>query len=253
MAGRTSFKAIPGKFSSAEWRRGNAARSAKSARTASVAARRAVVPGYTRTGGSYGRYGASARRMGLLPEKKFFDTALSFTVDATGEVPATGQLALIPQGDTESTRDGRKATIESIQLRGRVAYVPGAAGTASTNAYIYVVLDSQCNGAAAAVTDVFTEADLSKALLNLNNSGRFRILKKIQMSFNPQAGVSAAFNSVIKPLEFYKKCSIDMDWSSTTGALSEIRSNNIFLIAGTDQGSDDVVTVTGNCRLRFRG
>ena len=31
-------------------------------------------------------------------ELKFFDTALSFTCDATGEVPATGQLALIPQG-----------------------------------------------------------------------------------------------------------------------------------------------------------
>lgn len=253
MSSRRAFKALPGKFSSSQWRAGNAARVAKSARTASVAARRAVVPGLTRSGGAYGRYGASARRMGLVPEKKFFDTAIAFDFDTTGEVPATGgQLALIPQGDTESTRDGRKAVIESVQIRGICAFTPGAAATATAVTHLYLVLDTQCNGAAAAVTDVFTSTNLGTAMLNLNNSGRFRILKHWVQTWNPPAGVSTAYNTTAKQVEFYKKCNIDMDWSSTTGALTEIRSNNLFLIAGAN-AADDLVSFSGTCRLRFRG
>jgi len=192
--------------------------------------------------------------MGFLPEKKFFDTALAFTFDATGEVPATGQLTLIPQGDTESTRDGRKATIESIQIRGQAVYIPGAAAAAAACAFLYVVLDTQANGAAAAVTDVFTTNAMSTNLLNLNNSGRFRIIKKIVIPMNPPAGATTAFNNVYKQVEFYKKCSIDVDWSSTTGALTEIRSNNIFLLAGSSGiAADDTIDFSGVCRLRFRG
>ena len=54
------------------------------------------------------------------------------------------------------------------------------------------------------------------------------------------------------PVDWYKKVDIPMDWSSTTGAITEIRSNNIFLTAGA-AGFDDVVTFSGTCRLRFVG
>lgn len=213
------------------------------ARKAAVAAM--VVPGFTRAVGNYARYaGAGA-------EKKFFDTALSFLFDTTGEVPATGQLTLIPQGDTESTRDGRKATIKSIQIRGILSFAPGA--TVGTGAsYLYLILDTQCNGAAAAVTDVFTSNDMTTNMLNLNNSGRFRILKKWEWAWNVGAGVSAAYNNATKLLEFYKSCNIPVDWSSTTGAITEIRSNNLFLMAGAN-AQDDTVQFTGTCRLRFLG
>lgn len=227
----------------------------KTARQGQYAAGRQirVIPGFTRRVGNYARYGAQALAAGMKPELKFFDTALSFTVDATGEVPATGQLTLIPQGDTESTRDGRKAVIKSIQIRGIAYLAPGAAATAATVAYVYVVLDTQANGAAAGVTDVFTSNNLSSALINLNNSGRFRILKKFVLPFVSPAGATTAYNNVVKPLEFWKSCNIDVDWSSTAGAITELRSNNIFLLAGSDGLSDDTVTVVGNCRLRFMG
>jgi len=213
-----------------------------------------VVPGYTRAGGSYGRYGSAARRAGLEPEKKFFDTTLAFTIDDTGEVPATGQLALIPQGDTESTRDGRKAVIESIQIRANLIYQPGASATASANTHMWLVLDTQCNGAAAAWDDVFagTGVGAPSVMLNLNNSGRFRIIKHWNWVFNPPAGATTAYNQMHKQLEYFKKCNIPIDWNSTTGAITEIKSNNIFLLAGAS-GADDLVTVGGRCRLRFRG
>lgn len=210
-------------------------------------------PGLVRIGGNYGRYGVSARKMGLTPERKFFDTALSFNFDATGEIPATGQLCLIPQGDTESTRDGRIAWIESIQIRGVVVGTPGAAATFSDPIYLYVILDTQANGAAAGITDIFTSNNMGTNMLNLNNSGRFRILKKFTMNIAPAAGATTAYNNVTRAIEWYKRCNIKMDWSSTTGAITEIRSNNIFLAAGSAGNSDDLIGFTGTCRLRFRG
>lgn len=209
-------------------------------------------PGLLRRGGNYGRYGVNALQAGLKPELKFFDTTNSFTFDVTGEVPATGQLALIPQGDTESTRDGRLAVIKSIQIRGSLIFNPGAQATAATSTFLYLILDTQANGAAAAATDVFTSADFWSNMINLNNSGRFRILKKWVHTFNPPAGATTAYNVQIKQLEYYKRCNIKMDWSSTTGAITEIRSNNIFLMAGA-VNSDDLVTFAGTTRLRFVG
>lgn len=56
------------------------------------------------------------------------------------------------------------------------------------------------------------------------------------------------------PIEFYKKVNIKIDWDSTTGAITEIKSNNIFIVAGIGPaGQDDLYTVGGNARVRFVG
>jgi len=208
-------------------------------------ARASIKPGITRTGGFYGRYNP-----GPDQEMKFFDTALSFFFDATGEVPATGQLALIPQGDTESTRDGRMAYVKSIYIKGFLRHVPAAAATASTLAHMYLVLDTQANGGPAGVTDVLTSTTLSGALVNLANSGRFRILKKWTWAFNASAGVTTAYNNTSKYIQYFKRCDIPMHFNGTSGAIGEIRSNNIFLIAGSN-ADDDTVALSGSCRIRF--
>lgn len=190
--------------------------------------------------------------VGIQPELKFFDTALGFTFDRTAEVPASGQLTLIPQGDTESTRDGRLAYIQSVQLRGNLTYVPAAGATAATQVTMYLVLDRQANGAAAAVTDVFTSVAVETQLINLNNSGRFRVLKRWDWSFASPAGVTTAYNNIVVPFNHYERMNLKVDWSGATGAITELRSNNLFLVAGS-AFDDDTVTFTGVARLRFRG
>jgi len=207
---------------------------------------------YRRTG-FYQRFGAAAAAAGFKPEKKFFDTTLSFLFDTTGEVPATGQLALIPQGDTESTRDGRECVIKGIHIRGNMTFTPAAAATAAGATHLYLILDTQCNGAAAAITDVFTESALSVSMLNLANSGRFRILKHWTHYWNASAGVTTAYNDIVKAIDFYKPLNLKMQFSSTTGAITEIKSNNLFLCAGATANIDDLVTFAGRCRLRFMG
>lgn len=200
-------------------------------------------PGYSRTSGYYGRFA------GPGAELKFFDTSLSFPVDATGEVPATGQLNLIPQGTTESQRIGRKCVIKSIQLRGIATFAPAAAATAADVVNLFVVLDKQCNGAAAAFTDVFVGSSANTSLRNMANSSRFVILKTYRWAFNPMSGATTAYNNTTRTFDWYKRCNIPLEFSSTTGAIGEIRSNNIFLLAQAVQ--DDLTTVTGVCRVRF--
>lgn len=202
-------------------------------------------PGYQRTTGYYGRFS------GPSAELKFFDTANSFTIDATGEVPATGQLTLIPQGVTESERVGRKCSIKSIHIRGSLVLQPAASANAATTVYVYLVQDTQCNGVAAAVTDVLETNTMASAMINLANSSRFRILKRFVMTFNSTAGVTTAYNNFSKPIEYYKKCNIPIEYSSTTGAITEIRSNNLFFLAGSDSLSDDLVSFNATTRLRF--
>jgi len=204
--------------------------------------------GVERVSGFYGRFNQGQGG----GEDKFFDTSLNIPFDLTGEVPATGgQLNLIPQGVTESTRVGRKATIKSIQIRGVAQFVPaGAAAVASDVVYLYVVLDKQANGAAAAVTDVLTSATIPVGMINMANSERFTILKRFVMKLGSNAGATTAFGNDSKSVEWYHKCNIPLEFSSTTGAITEIKSNNVFLLAGSSY-SDDVVTLAGTCRIRF--
>lgn len=187
-------------------------------------------------------------------ELKYFDTSVSFTADLTGEVPATGQWCLIPQGTGESQRVGRKCVVKSVHFRGSAEWQPASSTTGSSMLIMYIVQDTQANGAAADVSGdngVMTSASLESAMINMDNSQRFRILKKIRVPFNSQAGVSGAYSRVIKNLEFFLKCDIPLDFASTTGAITEIRSNNIFVLAGCSVNGDDLITVLGTARLRY--
>lgn len=202
-----------------------------------------VVPGYTRRAGFYKTFGKGG-------ELKFWDTVLGFDIGTLGEIPPTGQLTLVPQGTGEDERIGRKCTIKSIRLRMAVNFTPGVAATASTNLFLYLVLDKQANGAAVVATDVLTATQFWKALPNMSNSRRFTILKQWSWSMNPTAGVTAAYNNHHKYVEYYKKCDLPIEFSGVTGAISEIRSNNLFLLTQTQNASDDS-RVDGVCRLRF--
>lgn len=189
------------------------------------------------------------------PELKAFDTSVSFNFDTTGEIPATGQLSLVQTGDDFTNRDGAVIQTKSLQLRGNASFVPGASATAATCCFLYIVLDRQANGAAPAVTDVLTSSTLSLALGNVPNQYRFKILKRIVLTFNSTAGVTTAYNTqnihVDEYIKFYQL--IEMRYKASAGAVTDLTSNNIFLIAGSDGGSDDLVSFNGTARLRFTG
>lgn len=211
-----------------------------------------IVPGYTRTGGAYGRTGH-----GNLPEVKFFDTIMGFQVDSTGEVPATGQLSLIPQGDTSTTRDGRQATITSVQVNAALTWRPGTVAEPTGCTKISLILDKQCNGSAASSAEMFTNDNVAFGMINLDNNDRFTIIKQWTHNWNSMGinATTSVHNPQCKWIRWYKKTDIPMSWSGATGAITEIKSNNLFLYAGATSNLtiDDQVSCSGTVRLRFKG
>lgn len=184
-------------------------------------------------------------------ELKIFDVSNIFSIDTTGEVPTTGQLNLVPQGTDEDERIGNKLVIKSIQMRGTLVYSPGASANATDVSHMYLVLDTQANGAAAGVTDVFNTNNLALAMRNHDNQKRFKILKHFTHEWNAMAGVTTAYNQMAQPYSFYTKCNIPINYSGATGAITEIRKNNLFLLAGTAGQTDDLISVLGLTRITY--
>jgi len=208
--------------------------------------------GTVRTAGYYGRYS------GPNAELKFFDTALTIPSTAllvAATTAATGLVALIPQGDGESNRDGRQCVVKRISIKGVLTLTPGAETIVSPIAHMYLVLDKQANGVAAIATDIFDSNIPGSAFMKLENSKRFKILKSWQHSLMPTAGVSGAWCGQRRLIKWSKGCNIPLDFGGTTGAISEMRSNNLLLVVGYDNvgGTSHTISLAGQCRLRFTG
>lgn len=209
--------------------------------------------GFLRTGGYYGRFrGRRASNTG--PELKFFDTALSdASVAADGVVQ--GSLNLIPQGVTESTRVGRKCVIKNLNFRltlYRVLVDSVATALPHEQVRIMLVLDKQANGANPAITDIL-ETDDMNSFNNLANKSRFRVL--YDKVFNMDALAVGSNGTTVdqaarsRTVSCFKKVNLPIEFSSTTGAITEIRSNNLVWVTVTDTGS--LTTINGTCRVRF--
>lgn len=206
--------------------------------------KKSVRPGYTRTAGYYGRYNTRASN-----ELKFFDTSINTSIDSTGEVLAGGQINLVPQGTTESTRIGRKINIRAVDIKG---YVAGNGITTTAEIMqICLILDKQCNGAAAGYTDVFTTNDIN-SFRNMAYSERFQVLKTWRMAINPMVPIIAgtSFLPPYRNFTYHKNCSIPVEFSSTTGAITEIKTNNLFIV-GIASGGDDTANLTAIVRIKY--
>ncbi len=205
--------------------------------------------GYHRTGGYYSEGGHGAG------ELKFHDVALNMaTIDAAGEVSAS--LNIIAQDNTESGRDGRHCTIRSIWLKLHMFVVPQTGVTTATThdtIRLMVIQDKQCNGAVPTVTIVLEDAKWD-SFMNLENRNRFRILYDKYTSFNPVAasgdGTTQDTFFAAKHFNIYKKVNIPLHFSGTTGAVTECRSNNLFLLAISENALGQI---NGTIRLRFTG
>ncbi len=211
--------------------------------------------GFTRTSGFYGRYGPQSRAAGHAVELKFFDAVFNDAViSATGTVIPS--LNLVAQGVTEKTRVGRKMTITYLHMNYTV-HIPelDAGGTPNPNDTVrfIVYIDSQCNGATAAVLDILETAD-QMSFNNLGNSGRFRVLKdqRINLNYLSMASDGAGVVSqsqVARTFSFHKKLNLPIEFDAAAGAITEIRSNNIGVLWISSTGLAEAVQCLA--RIRF--
>lgn len=221
----------------------------KSARlTAQMRARtymKAKNAGFSRTTGYYGRFNVPGG------ESKFFDTVVaSGATSASGAIESLS-LNLIPQGTTESERLGRKCTITSMYIKGQFT-LSSTAGNDGGEDRIRVIVykDKQANGATATVANILETADIN-SFRNLAESQRFDVLSDRVYDFNVSAATSAATIQNSKTYSFGKaKCNIPLEFNSTTGAITELRSNNIGVLSISESGTANFGFTS---RVRFKG
>lgn len=219
----------------------------KRRKTSSIIARNPALRGFAQTSGVYGRFQPSG------VESKFFDLNLTHNNINSGTAGFGWEsLNQIPQGDGPSARIGRSVTVTSVQFMYHLDIDKN-----ETNA-IYLrcmlVLDKQCNGTAATPT-MLMNANHILSYRNLDNADRFVVLYDKTQRASPSTVSGAGVHYQGANLKFvYKKCNIPItfDQSATTGGISTIRSNNLFIIMWLNghQTNDNDVKMT--CRVRYR-
>lgn len=204
-----------------------------------------------------------ARRVFDGSEKKFKDTAISFTtVGTTGTVLSTS-LNLVDQGNAQNEMIGRSITVKDVSIKALVrqdsetstnASIVTAAGNLTPESVrLYIVLDRQCNGAAATVSQILEDTDII-SFYNLENSKRFKILTILQAEL-PLAGVGLThdgtnFNictqaqDIFLSKHFFLNEKIEFaNMAGGSRALTEVTSSNLLCFA---------ISTTGSCRVRYR-
>ncbi len=202
--------------------------------------------GFSRTSGFYGRYPPGGT------ELKFHDLDLDDALIASGGT-ITNSLNLIAQGTTESTRIGRKCNVRSIAWRFALELPEGTDDTKTSDvARVMLYLDKQANGATAAVTDILESADY-QSFNNLANKSRFRTLMDRTYVLNSSAGGTSAastdqWGAVTIDDTWFHKCNVPIEFDSTAGAITEIRSNNFGVLLISLSGN---IKFDSKIRVRF--
>ncbi len=194
--------------------------------------------------GFFGRTGPLATN----PELKFHDVAsLTVLPVPTGGI-VRSSIVQIAQGITETTRIGRKCVIHNVAYRFTIT-IPSTADPTQTNDVVRIIIyqDKQTNGTGAIPTDILRTAAY-RSFNNLSNKGRFRTLMDRFYDLNCAAGVDGFFGDTSVTDSIFKKLNIPMEFESSPGTLSTIKSNNIGILFISLNGLCNILSST---RVRF--
>lgn len=186
---------------------------------------------------------------------------------ATYQVNTTGSITLLAVpivGADYNARIGRKVTLKSLFIRGRIgleniAQLQQGTATSGQQARLMIVVDNQPNGAAPAITDILNTAEPSSHL-NLNNRDRFRILVDREFSFDPFFYSTVAtqsfcmMNRTIYNIKLYKRLNQEMIFNAVNGGtIADIASGALYMVwigsvaAGTNTDANAIVST----RVRY--
>ncbi len=184
---------------------------------------------------------------------KFIDATLNdAVVTTTGDV--FSQLFIIPDGDTQSQKEGLKVTLKSVQIRFQLT-IPSTTVVADATDILRVILvkDKQANGALPAVIDILNTATI-QAFKNLENTSRFVTLFDKTLAISSMGGFGDGTTNATLPntkwWQFYKKLNYPIFYnnSATTGAVTTINSNNLVLMTISEAGK---VGLSLRIRIRY--
>ena len=197
-----------------------------------------------------------------MPELKFHSVDwLEANADlSSGVISNTSSVVLIGQGQTQSTRLGRKLVLRSMQFQGMLTFAAqsGASIQVPQVTRLILVQDTQCNGSAPDVAgdDGVLETGSWHSFFEVANDSRFVILYDEVTVLNPRAaagdGTTNDTGSGISAFEFSCELDVPIEYSGTAdpSVIDEIRTNNIFGIMITDSATG-VTSLDSKFRFRF--
>jgi len=150
-----------------------------------------------------------------------------------GELELHQLMENIPQGPAYNQRQGQRLFAKQIDIKLCAQWSSGAVSQtekAASDLYWYVVRDSQANGAQPAVDEIFTTDDQTSAMINIENRKRFEILGsgKQELRSNSCRYSAVKCMDISIPLKF----TTNYNESNTSGAITGIRDNAIYIIWG---------------------
>jgi hypothetical protein len=193
------------------------------------------------------RYGARAAVSG---ETGYVDLALTaYAMDTTGTVTL---LNTVGQGASVNQRVGKKIVMKGLQCRGYM----NTGTTANVNdVALLIVYDKRPTGALPSITDILVSAH-SNAMNNDANSGRFRILKRVDAVLMGNAGSAASYlDSMYKANDWWldlKNLPVVYK-AATTGAINDIEEGALYLVTvGNIAAGTAAANTSSTFRLRFK-
>lgn len=203
---------------------------------------------FNRTGGYLnGRVGGK--------ELKFFDITEGPDIISVTGTMTNSTLNNMVQGTGQQERIGRKCVIRSISVQWH-ANMPPVTDVSVTHDAIswYLVLDRQCNGAAAIPGDILQSPLTFESFRDLENIQRFKVLKRINIQLNvsglgeDSGTMQLSFQA--KTGRFHVNVNIPIYYSGVTNNINEIKSNNLLMMAISKHGD---IRIEYKARIRFTG
>jgi len=244
-------------------KRTSKSKSSKKYRKAKVS-KIAIVPGYTRIGGAYGR------ALPCGPEKKFMDieipgvnmlgcsatggTWTSAATPTSGASNATGAVFTnVLQGVTDVTRVGNQICVHNFNFKGAVVLNGVAANQAIRVRYMFV-WDMQTNGAVYTAANLLSPTTTNALAISwfreLDEVARFRVIKDKTVTLNASTNDSGTLTQHEIPIKCSWKGSQVVHYSSSAAAITAVRSAGLSLLIFSD-GADTATSYNGVGRIKF--
>lgn len=219
-------------------------RAARSAAYRASARVRALQSG--RGGGMVARRLFLNRRGVASRDTGYVDLAqASYAFDTTGSITL---LATVAQGASVNQRIGKKIKWKSLQMRG---FAANSSTALFNDCAMLIVYDRRPTGSLPAITDVLNTAN-SNSFNNDANSGRFRILKRMD--------VGLVGNSTSLTENYAQSCDFFVNLrglpcvfkAAGTGAIGDIEEGALYMITvGQNAAGTAAAYINAGFRTRF--
>uniref|UniRef100_UPI0040474924 hypothetical protein n=1 Tax=Algoriphagus sp. TaxID=1872435 RepID=UPI0040474924 len=120
-----------------------------------------------------------------------------------------------------------------------------------------LVRDKQCNGVSATAAQIYSAPASYSSLPNPFEETRFQFLKRVE-SYNPAQQYAQGVGGGGAPtfpecsISFLKKCSMVVEYNATTGAVSDLTSDNVQLYCNNTNVGQGVRRITnGTIRVLY--